>query len=147
MASAKLGLDCKLYFVVGGGVTAVGGTEITNVENVAIGLERDEADVSTRAADGWEVVVGGLRKGALEFNQVYDTDDPAFIAIQEAFFASDPEDNIIAFFVSDGAGNGLDADFIILSWKVDQPLKEGVKVAITCKPTRTSRVPEWITVA
>jgi hypothetical protein len=142
--SVKLGLDCKLYYVVGSG-TAQSGVEITNVENLSIGLERDEADVSTRAADGWEVVVGGLRKGTLEFNQVYDTEDAAFVAIQAAFFASDPTDNIIGFFVSDGDGNGLDADFIILGWKVDQPLKEGSKVSITAKPTRTSRVPTWVT--
>jgi len=141
MASAKLGLQCQLFQGVAGSQAT---TEVTNVENLAIGLERDEADVSTRAADGWEVVVGGLRKGALEFNQVYDTDDVVFEAIRDAFFATDPDDNILSFFVTDGAGSGLDADFTILSWKVDQPLKEGVKVAITAKPTRTNRVPTWI---
>lgn len=143
---AKLGLDCELFYVEGGG-TAVAGTLITNVENLSIGLERDEADVSTRAAQGWEVVLGGLKKGTLEFNQVYETEDadPSFAVIRDAFFATDSAENIVSFFISDGEGNGLDADFTILSWKVDQPLKEGVKVDITAKPTRTSRAPEWIT--
>ena len=41
----------------------------------------------------------------------------------------------LALFVSDGAGNGLDADFSITGFSVEQPLEEALSVSVTAKPT------------
>ncbi len=137
--AAILGLDAVLSF---GAANATATTVMANVENVGLSLERDEADVSTRGAGGWEEVIATLRKGTLEFTMIYDNDDAAFQAVQEAFF--NDVQTPVAFTVYDDAGHGLDADFTILNFKVDQPLKEGVKVDVTAKPTRSLRAPVWV---
>ena len=49
----------------------------------------------------------------------------------------------IALFVTDGNGGGLDADWSITAFTVEQPLEEAVSVSITAKPTASTRAPTW----
>ena len=60
----KLGLDAKLYFCAAG----IGGTptwtELTNVKNVTLNLQKGEADVTTRANNGWKATAGTLKEGS-----------------------------------------------------------------------------------
>ena len=76
--SVKLGLDAKLYFCVAG----IGGsptwTELTNVKNVTLSLQKGEADVTTRANSGWKATAGTLKEGSIEFEMVWDTADAGF---------------------------------------------------------------------
>jgi len=68
--SVKLGLEAKLYFCVAG----IGGTptwvELTNVKNVTLNLQKGEADVTTRANNGWKATAGTLKEEAGEFVRV-----------------------------------------------------------------------------
>ena len=50
----------------------------------------------------------------------------------------------MSLFVSDGEGNGLDADFVVTSFSRSEPLEEALKVSVTCKPTLVSRAPTWV---
>ena len=63
-----------------------------------------------------------------------------FNAIQQAYFAN----SALSLFVSDGDGNGLDADFVVTSFSRSEPLEEALKVSVTCKPTLVSRAPSWV---
>ena len=73
--SVVLGLDAVLYR---GAAGTRGTTEVTNVKDLTINLESGEADVTTRATEGWKASVATLKEGSLEFGMLYDTADADF---------------------------------------------------------------------
>lgn len=134
----KLGLDAKLFR---GAAGTTGDTEVENVKDVTISLESGEADVTTRKTNGWRASAATLKEASLEFNILYDTEDEDYEAFATAYFNNQP----IALFVSDGDGNGLDADFSITGFTINQPLEEAMNVDVTAKPTASTRAPQWKT--
>jgi hypothetical protein len=135
----KLGLDAKLFRGTAG---TQGNIEVTNVKDVSLSLESGEADVTTRKAKGWKLSVATLKEASLEITILYDTEDEDFIAFKEAYFSNTP----ISLFVTDGdtTAHGLDADFSVTGFTVDQPLEEAVTVKVTAKPTASDRAPVWV---
>jgi len=134
-----LGLDAKLFRGTAGSRAT---TEVTNVKDLTLNLESGEADVTTRATKGWKASAATLKEASLEFTILYDTEDADFTAFQAAYFGNTP----LALFVSDGqdTAHGLDADFSITAFSVEQPLEEAISVSITAKPTASTRAPEWV---
>ena len=131
-----LGLDTKLLRGTAG---ATGATEVKNVKDLTLNLESGEADVTTRATQGWKASVATLKEASLEFGILYDTEDADFTAFQTAYFGNTP----IALFVTDGNGSGLDADWSITGFSMEQNLEEAVTVSVTAKPTASTRAPVW----
>ena len=131
-----LGLNAKL---LRGAAGSTGSTEVKNVKDLTLNLESGEADVTTRATGGWRATAGTLKEASLEFGILYDTEDADFQAFQAAYFSNTP----LALFITDGAGSGLDADWSITAFTVEQPLEEAVSVSITAKPTASTRAPAW----
>lgn len=136
--SVVLGIDAKL---LRGAAGTTGATEVKNVKDLTLNLESGEADVTTRSTQGWKATVGTLKDASLEFGILYDTEDADFLAFQAAYFGNTP----LALFVTDGAGTGLDADFAITGFNIEQPLEEALTVSVTAKPTASTRAPEWKT--
>jgi len=134
-----LGLDAKLFRGVAGSQAA---TEVTNVKDLTLNLESGEADVTTRATHGWKASAATLKEASLEFTILYDPSDADFTAFQSAYFGNTP----IALFVSDGqdTAHGLDADFSITAFSMEQPLEEAISVSVTAKPTASTRAPQWV---
>jgi hypothetical protein len=89
--------DAKLYYNAGtyGSPTW---TEICNVKDLTLSLEKDEIDVTTRCSGGFKEYADGLLDANVTFNMLYDPADTAFAAIQSAFFAK----TAIEFAVMDG---------------------------------------------
>ena len=144
----KFGLDAKLYFCAAG----IGGTptwtELTNVKNVTLNLQKGEADVTTRANNGWKATAGTLKEGSIEFEMVWDTADAGFTAIKDAYF----NNTTIGLAAMDGAvattgSQGLWADCMIIDFSRDEPLEEALSVKVTAKPTYSANAPIWKTVA
>ncbi len=144
----KFGIDAKLYFCAAG----IGGTptwtELSNVKNVTLNLTKGEADVTTRANNGWKATAGTLKEGSIEFEMVWDTADAGFTAIQEAYFANTP----IGIAAMDGpietvGSQGLWADCMIADFSREEPLEEAISVKVTAKPTYSENPPVWKTVA
>lgn len=136
-----LGLDAKLLRGTAG---TKGTTEVKNIKDLTLSLESGEADITTRAAAGWKMSVATLKEASLEFGMVYDTGDADFTAFQTAFIENTP----LALFVTDGAGSGLDADWTITAFSIEQPLEEAMTVSVTAKPTNiggnSGRAPAWV---
>ena len=126
----KLGLDAKLF---------IGGAEAKNVKDVTLNLESGEADVTTRATEGWRAYAATLKEASLEFEMQWDTEDGSFSSIQSAYFGNSP----LAIFVTDGEGHGLDADWVVTKFSHSEPLEEALTVSVTCRPTLINRAPEW----
>ena len=107
------------------GVTAA--TKVTNVRDLTLNLKSSEADVT-------------LTEASLEFGILYDTEDADFTAFRDACFGNTP----LALFVTDGNGSGLDADWSITRFSIEQPLEEALTVSVTAKPTASTRAPSWV---
>ena len=143
--ATRLGMDAKLYRNSGSYATPAW-EEIGNVKDVTLNLEKGEADVTTRANNGWRATVGTLKDASIEFQMVWDTLDSDFDAIRQAFFNNAP----IEFAVMDGDitdpdSEGLRATFDIFNFTLNEALEEAILVDVTIKPTYAENAPEWMT--
>jgi len=153
--SAKLGMQAKLYRLSTGlrGAWPVSGApanllELGNVKDVTLNLETGEADVTTRANNGWKATIATLKEGSLEFEAIWDTSDAGFGALKDAYFNNTP----IAMAILDGAkdvvgSQGLWADFSVTNLTREEPLEDAIKAKVTLKPTYSAIPPAWVTVA
>ena len=132
-----LGLDAILMRGTAGQTAS---TEVKNVKDLTLSMESGEADVTTRATSGWKASIATLKEASLEFGILYDTEDADFTAFRDAYFGNTP----LALFVTDGNGSGLDADWSITGFSVEQPLEEALTVSVTAKPTASTRAPAWV---
>ena len=142
----KLGMEAKLYRN-DGTYEVPDWVEMTNVKDLTLNNEKGEADVTTRANNGWRATVGTLKDGSIEFEMVWDTEDESFTAIQEAYFGNTG----IEFAVMDGdieavGSQGLRATMAIMSFSRNEPLEEALSVSVTAKPTYAEHAPEWLEV-
>jgi len=143
---AILGLKGKTYRNTGTYETPVW-TEMKNIKDLSLKMEKGEADATTRGNNGWEAVISSLKKGSLEWAMVYDTDDPDFTALHTAWFADTP----IEFAVMDGdittsGSQGLRASMEVFGFGREEQLTEAMEVPITAKPTYSDHPPAWYTV-
>lgn len=128
MPAFLLGMNAKMYYGAAGGPA---NTLITNVRNVTLSLEAGEADVTTRANQGWRATVATLRECTVEFEMVWDPADAAFAAIRTAYL---PPGGLIALKILDREnGQGIDGDFAISRFTIPQEMEEAIKVSVTAK--------------
>ena len=59
--------------------------EIGNMTDVVQNFSREDADVSVRGGNGWNLRVGTLADGGVTFSMIYDPTDPAFLQIEDAW--------------------------------------------------------------
>ena len=122
-----LGMNAKLYYGAAGATAA---TEMGNVKDVTLTLEAGEADITTRANQGWRATAPTLRECSVEFEMVWNPSDAGFTAIKTAFLAA----GTVALKVLDQAGGqGPDGDFAITSFTRNEALEEAVTVSVTAK--------------
>jgi len=127
MANFVLGMQAKLYHGAAGNPAS---TEMTNVRNVTLNLEAGEADVTTRANQGWRATAPTLRECSVEFEMVWDPADAGFTAIKNAYLTA----GLIALKVLDKeGGQGPDGDFSITSFSRSEELEEAITVSVTAK--------------
>lgn len=127
MADFILGMNAKIYY---GTTGATATTELTNVKDVTITLEAGEADVTTRANNGWRATAPTLRECSLEFEMVWKTSDPGFTAVKAAFLANE---TIALLALSEAGGEGIDGDFSITNFSRNEALEEAITVSVTAK--------------
>lgn len=140
----RLGMEAKLYRNTSDYETPAW-QEVANVKDLTLSLEKGEADFTTRGNGGWRATVGTLKDASIEFQMIWDTEDAAFVAIQQAFFGN----TSIEFAVMDGAitdadSEGLRATFDIFNFTRNENLEEAIQVDVSMKPTYAANAPEWI---
>ena len=140
-----LGLDAKAYRNTGTWGSPVWNL-VANIRDATLGLEKGEADVSTRGGNGWEQIVSTLKSANIQFSMVWDTGDEDFEALKDAFI----NNTLIDMWFVDGdtstSGNqGLRAEFEVTGFSRNEQLREALTVDVTLKPGRStvSQPPEW----
>ena len=120
-------------------------TLITNVRDLKLNMDKNEADVSTRATGGWKATLDGLKDASVEWEAIWDSTDAALAAILSAFL----NNTTLIFQIMDGpygttGSQGLTGTFTVTKFEREEPLTEGMKVSIQIKPAYGS-TPAWYT--
>lgn len=146
----KLGLDAKLYIDDESSYASPTWSLINNCKDLTLTLEKNTADVTTRGNNGWRAMVSVLKDATLEFKMIWDTEDPNFVLIQEAFLATAFPDNSINIAAMDGdiespGSQGLRSIMIVESFTRNEPLEEALTVDVKLRPTYFPDDPtEWL---
>jgi len=145
MPDFVLGQDCKLYRNTGTYGSPVW-TLITTVRDLTLGLEKGQADVSTRGNNGWRANASTLKEGSIEFEIVWKPGDVQVGAIRDAFL-NNTSMELLALDgpVATAGSQGLRATCDITSFSRNEPLEEGVTVGVVAKPTLAANPPSWFT--
>lgn len=135
---AKLGTSAQLSY-------GVGQVLISNVRDLKLVMDKNEADVTTRANAGWKATLDGLKDATVEWEMIWDSSDTAQQAIMNAFL----NNTTLIFQVMDGpyatvGSQGLTGTFTVTKFERDEPLTEGMKVSVAIKPAYGS-TPTWHT--
>lgn len=146
--STKLGQEAKLYLCAAGIGDTPTWMELKQVKNVNLGLQKGEADVSTRANGGWKASKGALKEATIEFEMPWDTEADGFEELRASYLTG----SAVGLAVMDGdittAGSeGLWADCEVLDFSRDEPLEDAMSVKVTAKPTSSTNPPQWKTIA
>lgn len=139
-----LGMNAKIYQGATGAAVATL-SEMSNVKDVTLSLEADEADVTTRANQGWRATAPTLRQCTTEFEMLWKPGDPGFEAVKTAFLTSGTLR--LAVLTGERTASGTEGplgDFSIINFSRNEPLAEGVTVSVTAK---LAVFDSWIAIA
>lgn len=126
--SYVLGFQAKLFRGTAGSTATI---EMKNVKDLTPSMEKNLIDVTTRSTNGWRMWAAGLKDAGLELQCQYDPQSADWIALHNAFINDTP----ISLAVTDGLGNGIEADWIVSTDNSPQPLEEAIVTNFTLKPT------------
>lgn len=144
------GDSAKLYYGYAG--TALGSlTELTNVKDLNVALERNEADVTTRANAGWSQTAPTLRNNTLEFEMVAKPSDAAVDAILATYlgtYGSGADGETIQLAALDGdrstsGTKGINAEYCITNVSRSEPIDGVITYSVTAKLVEYT---EWVAV-
>ena len=139
-----LGLEAKVYFgTTGAELSAM--TELTNVRDLSVKLSAGEADITTRANQGWRGTAPTLKECAVDFEMIWKPADAGFAAIKTAYLGNGTVELAILSGAKDVAGSeGPKGSFSITEFSRDEALEEAIKVSVTAK---LATFDEWVVVA
>ncbi|MBA3936832.1 MAG: hypothetical protein H0X38_05170 [Planctomycetes bacterium] len=141
----KLGLNAVCYFKVGGVASSGDWLPLSTLKDLTLTLEAGEADVTTRAANGWRLKIATLKEASIEGELLYDSADAGFTAVKNAYFSN----ALIGILALDGplavAGNeGLQCDASVLSFTREEKLEDALSAKIKLVPTYSTSPPSWV---
>lgn len=124
--------------------------ELTNVKNVTLTIDTAEADVTTRATEGWRASVPVLKNSTVDFTMLWDAEDASFANVQEAF----NQRTYIHLAILDGDATtstsgyriqGLYAPFSVMNCSRNETLEDALTATVSVKPANVSGyAPEWV---
>jgi len=139
-----LGMNAKIYQGASGAALNTL-AEMGNVKDVSLNLEAGEADITTRANQGWRATAPTLRECTAEFEMLWRPGDTGFEAIKIAFLTASTLRLAVLTGASDASGTeGPLGDFSITNFSRNEPLEEAVMVSVTAK---LAEFEEWVEVA
>ena len=114
----KLGLDCTL---------TVDSVEIVNAKDVTLNIEAGDADVTTRAANGWRMHMPTLMDASIEFELLTGGADGTKLA--SLFNSGATADLEIS-----GGNVSFTAKVVVTNFAGSQPLEDAESVSVTIRP-------------
>lgn len=171
-----LGIDCAIYYLAAAdraaafpvnnfaleAIPAAGKiTEIAYTRDVTLNLDKNLADLSSRASGGWTQQVSSLKNASIDFQILWRPDDAVFAELLGRYLDGCP----LCMFIMDGEVvwggsatvanatsclgvspyivSGLYADFTVNTFSRGEPLQEGVTADVNIVPTVGAIRPQW----
>lgn len=146
MTVTLMGLDAVLQYNDGTYGTP-DWTPITNVKDLTLSLSTGIADVSTRAGNGWRQEQPTLKEAEITFQMIHDPSDEGFNVIRDAFLATDPDERVVEFWITDqdpvvdSGALGFRMAMFVSQFDWGQELEEGQMIDVTLRVARTENPP------
>lgn len=133
MAEYQLGMNAAIYF--GNAGDAIGSLdELDNAREVTLTLNAGEADITTRANDGWKATAATLKECQVDFTMIWKPGDAGFSAIKDAYLNStEVELAVLDDDKSVTGAQGPKGSFTITNFTRNEPLEEAITVSVTAK--------------
>lgn len=128
-----LGMNAKVYYGTAGATNPSLMTELSNVKDVTLALTRGEADVTTRANQGWRATAPTLRECEVTFQMVWKPSDAGFAAVRTAYLGNGTIALAVLTAAHDAGGDGPVGDFSITGFSRNEALEEAIVVDVTAK--------------
>ena len=136
--------NCRLYY----NETGKGGTgawvEFSNIKNLTQNLTAGEADVTTRAGDGYKATEPTLIDASVEFQSVYDASDAHLAIFQAAFIGRTRLGIRVLTGDPTVDAEGIEADMKVTAFTRNEQIEDAVTIDITMKPCYSADAPEWV---
>ena len=118
------------------------------IRDVTLNLEKGEADVTTRGANGWRQRIGTLKDASLDVELVWEQGDADFEAIRDSFLNNSLLDLAVMDGAIDEAGSqGLRSEMEVFSFNRAEPLDGAVMANASIKPAFSTNAPSWLVVS
>jgi predicted secreted protein len=131
----KLGYECKLYVsATASTAPSASSSEMANIKDVTVTLNRTAVDATTRAAGAFKTYVPGQIDSEISFKMLADGDSSSntlCTAIRNAWING----SALAMKIELGDGYFFMADFIVTDMSNGQSLEDVVSYDIKVKPT------------
>ncbi|MBX3444257.1 MAG: hypothetical protein KF774_17780 [Planctomyces sp.] len=140
----QMGFKCHIYRNTGtyGSPTWSLFDEVTEV---TLNLEMGEADVTTRADNGFTTTEPSLQESSLEFEIKADHANTNFVAIRNAFLQRTALDmQALDGLLATEGSQGLRARWKVFSFTRNETLEEAVTYSVTMRPCKDPNPPVWV---
>ena len=130
-----LGLDAVLLVAAAAGDTPeviTGLAEYEEVVNVDLNISAGEADVTTRANDGWRSFCQTLKEATIDVTAMYKGSNTELNIIRTAFLGNDLIDAAVMT-GGEGPREGLVGRWAITEFSLGQQLEEGQEITISLR--------------
>ncbi len=133
--SAKIGGDAKLYRNTDVHATP-NWSEMGNVRDNTLNLDKAKADLTTRANQGWRANKGTLKELSIETEIAWDTEDGHFDALLDSYMNGTALDLVALDGSVETVGSlGVRFQGEVMSFSRNEPLEEGMTASVTIEPT------------
>ena len=141
--NVRRGIDAALYRNLGT-YAAPNWSEVGNLRDVTVNMEKDEADATMRENNGWAASVGTLKKGSVDGQlAVKKTADAHFAAFRDSYENSTPIELLILNGPIDEVGvTGRRATFECMSFTENQPMTDIQTADVSLKIAPSDHAPE-----
>ena len=126
-----LGAKAKLYFGDAGAALS-NLTELDNVKDVTVNMDKGSADTTTRANQGFRSETPTLKEVQIECEIQFKINDAAYTALRDAWLNDTPLR--LAALTGDRTESGSEGpmgDFGIKTFNRSEPLEDTIKVSVT----------------
>lgn len=132
---AIIGLECHAYRNTGA-YASPNWNELTNMRDGTLKLEKDKADVSSRATGKWKAKRGTLKDASIDIEIVWDTSDDDFGALLDSFLNGTQIDILVLDGpVGTTGSQGPRGYYEVMSFSRKEPLGDAVLASVTLEPT------------
>lgn len=134
--SRKLGWKGKMYVGTAGTVPTPPTGLVDKIGDATLDLSDSEVEATTRASNGYEEFLAGMRGVKIEIDIPTDKDDTMYVTLRTAYLAKTP---ISLLMLDEADGEGPDGDVQVFAFGRDEQKNGQVVNKVVFRPTPSTR--------